>query len=102
MKPFLFGFLLKVYEVYFPIRGSLPWSFPNPREKRNGLAMEKGLFPNRVLGVRGNPTSPIKRCLIQFSFSEKEISRKELVIETERHKYTEAYSHLTKAFYLKM
>ncbi len=83
--------------------GEFALIIPKTEEKNvMDLAKEKGLFPNKVLGVRGNPTAPIKRSLIQFSFSEKEISRKELVIETDRHKYTEAYSDLTKAFYLKM
>ncbi|UOY08249.1 methyltransferase [Muricauda sp. SCSIO 64092] len=83
--------------------GEFALIIPKTEEKNvMDLAKEKGLFPNKVLRVRGNPTAPIKRSLIQFSFSEKEVSRKELVIETKRHTYTEAYSHLTKAFYLKM
>ena len=83
--------------------GEFALIIPKTEEKNvMDLAKEKGLFPNSILGVRGNPTAPIKRSLIQFSFSEKEVSRKELVIETERHTYTEAYSALTKAFYLKM
>ncbi|BFP40515.1 methyltransferase [Flavobacteriaceae bacterium GF1] len=83
--------------------GEFALILPKTEEKNvMDLAKEKGLFPNRILEVRGNPTAPIKRSLIQFSFSEKEVSRKELVIETERHKYTEAYGALTKAFYLKM
>ena len=83
--------------------GEFALIIPKTEEKNvMDLAKEKGLFPNSILGVRGNPTAPIKRSLIQFSFSEKEVSRKELVIETDRHKYTEAYSALTKTFYLKM
>ena len=83
--------------------GEFALIIPKTEEKNvMDLAKEKGLFPNSILGVRGNPTAPIKRSLIQFSFSEKEVSRKELIIETERHTYTEAYSALTKTFYLKM
>ncbi|MFY0713305.1 methyltransferase [Seonamhaeicola sp. NFXS20] len=60
------------------------------------------LFPNRILRIKGNPNSEIKRSLIEFSFRESEIKTKELVIETERHQYTQEYIDLTKDFYLKM
>jgi len=60
------------------------------------------LFPNRILRVRGNEKSDIKRSLIEFSYSECPIKISELIIETERHHYTEDYINLTKDFYLKM
>lgn len=60
------------------------------------------LFPNRILRVRGNANSDIKRSLIEFSYSESPINISELIIETERHQYTEDYINLTKDFYLKM
>ncbi|WP_430466888.1 tRNA1(Val) (adenine(37)-N6)-methyltransferase [Winogradskyella ouciana] len=61
-----------------------------------------GLFPNRILRVKGNPNSEIKRSLIEFSYSETATKISELIIETERHQYTEDYINLTKDFYLKM
>lgn len=61
-----------------------------------------GLFPNRILRVRGNKTSEIKRSLIEFSYSESPTKISELIIETERHKYTDDYIELTKDYYLKM
>lgn len=61
-----------------------------------------GLFSNRILRVRGNEKSEIKRSLIEFSYSESPIKISELIIETERHQYTEDYINLTKDFYLKM
>ena len=61
-----------------------------------------GLFPNRILRVRGNEKSEIKRSLIEFSYLESPIKISELIIETERHQYTEDYINLTKDFYLKM
>lgn len=67
-----------------------------------GLASKVNLFPNRVLQVKGSPTSKIKRSLIEFSFTKNEIKKNELVIETERHQYTKDYVNLTKDFYLKM
>jgi tRNA1Val (adenine37-N6)-methyltransferase len=61
-----------------------------------------GLFPNRILRVRGNETSDLKRSLIEFSYSESPTKVSELIIETERHQYTEDYINLTKDYYLKM
>lgn len=66
------------------------------------LASKVHLFPNRILHVKGSPTSEIKRSLLEFSFRESDIEIQELIIETTRHQYTEDYIHLTKDFYLKM
>jgi tRNA1Val (adenine37-N6)-methyltransferase len=66
------------------------------------LASKVHLFPNRILHVKGSPTSEIKRSLLEFSFRESDIEIQELTIETARHQYTEDYIHLTKDFYLKM
>jgi tRNA1Val (adenine37-N6)-methyltransferase len=60
------------------------------------------LYPNCILRVKGNPNSEIKRSLIEFSFSESDIKTSELIIENERHQYTQDYISLTKDFYLKM
>jgi tRNA1Val (adenine37-N6)-methyltransferase len=66
------------------------------------LASMAGLYPKRILHVKGNPNSDIKRSLIAFSFNEQDIKISELVIETARHQYTRDYIDLTKDFYLKM
>ena len=66
------------------------------------LASEAGLFPKRICRVRGNSTSEEKRSLLEFSYQRTEIEITELTIETERHKYTDAYRSLVKDFYLKM
>ncbi|QRM90956.1 methyltransferase [Lacinutrix sp. WUR7] len=66
------------------------------------LASKVQLFPNRILHVKGSPTSEIKRSLLEFSFRESEIQKEELIIETTRHQYTKDYINLTKDFYLKM
>ena len=66
------------------------------------LAKVNNLFLNRVCRVQGNETSEIKRSLLTFSFQQKEIEKTHLIIETERHKYTEDYINLVKDFYLKM
>ncbi|MBJ6369138.1 tRNA1(Val) (adenine(37)-N6)-methyltransferase [Snuella sedimenti] len=67
------------------------------------LASKFKLFPCRILQVKGSPTSEIKRSLIEFSFSKSaSVQQKELIIETNRHQYTQDYIDLTKDFYLKM
>ncbi len=66
------------------------------------IASRFNLFPNRILHVKGTPTSEVKRSLLEVSFRESAIEMKELIIETERHQYTQDYIHLTKDFYLKM
>lgn len=66
------------------------------------LAKQQKLFPNRITRVKGTENSPIKRTLLQFSFSATETEIDELVIEIERHQYTSAYIKLVEDFYLKM
>ncbi|WP_298521056.1 methyltransferase [uncultured Kordia sp.] len=66
------------------------------------LAKANNLFPYKTCHVKGNPEAEVKRSLISFSFEEKANSIEELVIETARHQYTDAYISLTKAFYLKL
>ncbi|MGB5553675.1 MAG: methyltransferase [Flavobacteriaceae bacterium] len=74
------------------------------KEEENfvNLAESFGLYPTRKLRVRGNPSTEIKRSLLDFSFKEKAITEEELTIEKERHQYTKEYISLTKDFYLKM
>jgi tRNA1Val (adenine37-N6)-methyltransferase len=67
------------------------------------LAKEYELFSFKITHVKGTPASEIKRSLLAFSRNEiSEIKINELVIEIERHVYTEEYIALTKDFYLKM
>jgi len=73
------------------------------------LASEANLFINRILHIKGTPTSEIKRSLMEFSFHEPACSTDrsetiidDLIIETSRHQYTQDYINLTKDFYLKM
>jgi len=66
------------------------------------FASKYNLFLNRKLHVKGNTRSEIKRSLIEFSFRKSETLIESLIIETERHQYTEDYTNLTKDFYLKM
>lgn len=66
------------------------------------LAKKADLNPNRILRVRGQKESPLKRSLISLTFQEKKVEISELTIEITRHKYTDKYINLTKDFYLKL
>lgn len=66
------------------------------------LASEFQLYPFKTTRVKGSKTSEIKRSLLAFKWDEQINVIDELVIETERHKYTNEYINLTKDFYLKM
>ncbi|MGS2725406.1 tRNA1(Val) (adenine(37)-N6)-methyltransferase [Psychroserpens sp. BH13MA-6] len=61
-----------------------------------------GLYPSHITHVKGREATPVKRSLIRLSFSKRNVEFNELIIETERHKYTEEYIKLTQDFYLKM
>jgi tRNA1Val (adenine37-N6)-methyltransferase len=67
-----------------------------------GQAAKKGLYPFEILRVKGNPKASFKRSILQFSYTESKMVEKELIIELERHQFTQEYIRLTKDFYLKM
>ena len=67
------------------------------------LCAQAELFPIKMTRVKGSPTGPIIRSLIAFKRYELPVlSANELAIESSRHLYTEAYTKLTRDFYLKM
>ncbi|WP_299060222.1 methyltransferase [uncultured Polaribacter sp.] len=76
---------------------------PHKEEKSFiNLAKANNLFLNKLCRVQGNETTEVKRSLLEFSFDETKVEEESLIIETERHKYTQDYINLTKDFYLKM
>jgi len=94
--------LLGVSKLLSP-NGSFSVIIPfNEEENFIKIANEYLLFSNRITRVRGLVQSKIKRSLIQFSFTQKTINETELIIEKERHNYTNEYKNLVKDFYLKM
>src|SRR5690606_39345006 len=74
------------------------------KEEDNFIALAKSvnLFPLKITRVKGTPSSEIKRSLLAFCRLEQNPLIDELIIEIERHHYTEDYINLTKDFYLKM
>ena len=66
------------------------------------VAGEKGLHPSRQTWVITRPGLSPKRILMEFRKTPITLQPDELVIELERHAYSEEYIALTKEFYLKM
>ncbi|WNM19912.1 tRNA1(Val) (adenine(37)-N6)-methyltransferase [Flavobacterium capsici] len=72
-------------------------------EKFIKLCSDYELFPIKVTRVKGTPTTEIKRSLLAFKRYELPVlEADELVVEINRHEYTDDYINLTKDFYLKM
>ncbi len=69
------------------------------------LASDNDMYIPSVLWIKGNDQQPIKRAIIELKHSIESYpstEQKTLVIEKERHQYTDDYIALTKDFYLKM
>lgn len=83
--------------------GSFAVIIPNKEEANFlNIAQNLGLFPNRITHIKGNPTAPVKRSLLQLSSRKTQLLKNELIIETQRHQYTAAYQTLVNSFYIKM
>ena len=75
----------------------------NEEERFIDLCAEVELFLVKVTRVKGSHNTPIVRSLLAFKRYELSVlEADELVIEINRHEYTDDYINLTKEFYLKM
>ncbi|WP_438425825.1 tRNA1(Val) (adenine(37)-N6)-methyltransferase [Aquimarina macrocephali] len=84
-------------------KGRFAMIIPYKEESRIiDIAAQVNLFPQKITRVKGTPASEIKRSLLLFGRDQMDFEADELIIETQRHQYTDAYIKLTKAFYLKM
>ena len=98
-----FEHLLKSVSKLLSENGIFSVIIPFKEEKKFiALASIFNLYPNKILQVKGNPTSGFKRSLIEFTFQKNDVVINELIIETQRHQYTQDYISLTKYFYFKM
>ncbi|GAB1855203.1 methyltransferase [Flavobacteriaceae bacterium MHTCC 0001] len=98
-----FGHLISSVSKLLSKIGTFNVVIPYEEEKRFiDLALNFKLFTNKILHVKGNPNSEIKRSFLELSFEKKATEQEVLTIETGRHIYTEDYINLTKDFYLKM
>ena len=75
----------------------LPYEF---KQKILDHAVTIQLFPNRITNVFPLPHKSAKRLLIEFGVIESECVEDDLIIEFSRHQYSDAFSALTKEFYL--
>ncbi|PIB28869.1 tRNA1(Val) (adenine(37)-N6)-methyltransferase [Maribacter sp. 4G9] len=66
------------------------------------LANAEALYALRICHIKGHEDAPFKRSLIEFSRTKADTKVEVLIIEKERHMYTNEYIALTKDFYLKM
>ena len=66
------------------------------------LSAENELFPIRITRIKGNIKTNFKRTLLQLGRTKVIPKIEELVIEIERHIYTEEYKNLVNDFYLKL
>ena len=66
------------------------------------IAEENGLYSSRITRVVTRPCLPTKRVLVEFRKTIRICEETELVVELDRHVYSEDYIALTKDFYLKM
>jgi tRNA1Val (adenine37-N6)-methyltransferase len=71
-------------------------------EKVIAFAKANELFPYRITRVRGTDTAPVKRSLLQFSFTEQNVEENELTLEISRHEYTLEFKELVQEFYLNL
>ena len=65
-------------------------------------AYAQGLYPSRQTAVITRPGLSPKRILMEFQKTKEAFQPDEIIIELERHVYSEGYIALTKAFYLRM
>lgn len=66
------------------------------------LAENAGLFISRITNVYPMPHLRAKRVLLEFSLLKQDVEVTDLIIEKERHVYTDEFSELVKDFYLKL
>ncbi len=76
-----------------------------PARKKESLELilnENKLYIKQLCLIRGRSESKIKRILVNISQKKVKTLTTELIIEKQRHIYTDAYIKLTRDFYLKM
>ena len=95
--------LLSAVAKLLSVQGNCAFIIPFKEESRFiEQASKEKLYPIRILRVRGNEQSELKRSLLQFSRHPNKVFPKELIIEKNRHVYTTQYIELVKDFYLNM
>lgn len=96
--------LVDAINVLLSENGIFSIIIPYHQEKKfTNLCADVDLYPIKITRVKGHIKTPIIRSLLAFKRYELPVlSADELVIENNRHDYTDEYIALTKDFYLKM
>ena len=96
--------LIEAADLLLSENGIFAVIIPFKEEERFlNLCAEFELYPVKATHVRGSYTTPIVRSLLAFKRYELSVLvADELVIEINRHEYTDEYIELTRDFYLKM
>ena len=96
--------LIEAADLLLSENGIFAVVIPFKEEERFlNLCAEVELYPVKATHVRGSHTTPIVRSLLAFKrFELSVLVADELVIEINRHEYTDEYIDLTRDFYLKM
>ncbi len=96
---------LNLEELFFSIEelliptGRFCIIFPSKRETELfETAAKLKLFPSKICTVKGNHNSEVKRLLVEFQFGKNKLVKSQLVIEKERHNYTDDYEVLLKEY----
>jgi len=98
-----FETLIKFSAKLLSDKGSLAIILPSvSKEKVEQIARKHHLHLNRLCWVKGTEKTAIKRAVMQLSFQENILEESTLIVEKERHVYTQEYTQLSKDFYLKM
>ena len=98
-----FDSLIKKVAVLLKNKGI--FSVVLPSEKLNNfrsICEENSLFASKITWVKTTPNKTAKRVLLSVTQENTELTESELIIELQRHVYSEEYIALTKDFYLKL
>ncbi len=95
-----FETLFEFAEKHLSKEGKIQLIFPYRLWKENtDKARIKGLYPERIVKVKGNAQSDYTRVFAEWSRTEKETQISTLILEKSRGKYTEEYQLLTQDFH---
>lgn len=64
------------------------------------IAIENGMFLIRKINIKGIENSKVKRLILEFSLSEKDLIESEFIIEKSPRQYSDQYLELTKEFHV--
>ena len=96
--------LIEAADLLLSENGTFAVVIPYKEEERFiDLCAEYELYPVKATRVKGSHKTPIVRTLLAFKrFELSVLTADELVVEINRHEYTDDYINLTQDFYLKM